>query len=79
MRGVLVDHHDSFAWNLAHLFGAATGTLPEVVQSDALDVAALVAGRPDLVLLGPGPGFHVVRFGHDGAGRLIGGHRSGAP
>ena len=56
MKVVLIDHHDSFAWNLAHLFGAAIGALPDVVQSDSLDIAALVASRPDLVLLGPGPG-----------------------
>ena len=56
MRIVLVDHHDSFTWNLAHLFGALLGGLPEVVESDALDVGALAAVPPDLVLLGPGPG-----------------------
>lgn len=56
MRIVLVDHHDSFTWNLAHLFGAQVGRLPEVVASDALDVGALAAAPPDLALLGPGPG-----------------------
>src|SRR5205823_3983091 len=40
----------------AHGFGALTGVLPEVVQSDELDVARVAASRPDLVLFGPGPG-----------------------
>lgn len=56
MRIVLIDHRDSFTWNLAHLFGQQVGALPEVVESDALDVAALSAAPPDLLLLGPGPG-----------------------
>ncbi len=56
MRIVLVDHLDSFTFNLAHQFGALTGVLPEVVQSATLDVAGLVAAPPDLVVLGPGPG-----------------------
>lgn len=56
MKIVLIDHHDSFAWNLAHLFGAASGELPEVVQSEALEVARLLEERPELVVLGPGPG-----------------------
>jgi anthranilate synthase/aminodeoxychorismate synthase-like glutamine amidotransferase len=55
-RVLLVDHHDSFTWNLAHGLGEEVGELPEVVQSDALDVARVVAAPPDLVVLGPGPG-----------------------
>ena len=30
---LLVDHQDSFTWNLAHAFGACTGALPRVVES----------------------------------------------
>lgn len=56
MRVVLIDHHDSFTWNLAHQFGERLGALPEVVRCDALDPAALAARPPDLVLLSPGPG-----------------------
>jgi anthranilate synthase component 2 len=56
MRIVLVDHRDSFAWNLVHLFGGVVGRAPEVVQSAALDVARLLRAAPDLLLLGPGPG-----------------------
>ncbi len=56
MRIVLVDHHDSFAWNLVHLFGVVVGRAPEVVQSAELDVAAVLRDPPELLLIGPGPG-----------------------
>ena len=35
---VVVDHHDSYTWNLVHLVAAVTGALPTVVQHD--EVAA---------------------------------------
>jgi len=56
VRIVLVDHHDSFAWNLVHLFGGIVGRAPDVVQSAGLDVAALLRRPPELLLIGPGPG-----------------------
>ena len=31
---VVVDHHDSYTWNLVHLVAAVTGVLPVVVQHD---------------------------------------------
>jgi len=51
---VVVDHHDSYTWNLVHLIASVTGVLPAVVQADA-------AGRDDLasrdfIVLSPGPG-----------------------
>ncbi len=56
MKIVLVDHDDSFTWNVAHLFGELAGERPIVVQSRDLDPRALLAAAPDLLLLGPGPG-----------------------
>jgi anthranilate synthase component 2 len=53
---LLVDHQDSFTWNLAHAFGACTGELPRVVDSRKLDSRELAAKPPGLVVLGPGPG-----------------------
>ena len=31
---VVVDHHDSYTWNLVHLVASVTGVLPTVVQHD---------------------------------------------
>ena len=33
-RIVVVDHHDSYTWNLVHLIAGVTGALPTVVQHD---------------------------------------------
>ena len=49
---VVVDHHDSYTWNLVHLIAGVTGVLPHVVQHDQ---------QPELsgfshVVLSPGPG-----------------------
>jgi anthranilate synthase/aminodeoxychorismate synthase-like glutamine amidotransferase len=53
-RVVVVDHHDSYTWNLVHLLAAVTGTLPEVVQHDATTPAHVLSF--DRVVLSPGPG-----------------------
>lgn len=53
-RVVVVDHHDSYVWNLVHLVAAATGVLPDVVQHDATTAAHVLAY--DRVVLSPGPG-----------------------
>ena len=67
---LVVDHHDSYTYNLVHLIAGVTGTLPDVVQHD--DPAA-VAGWHDgytHVVLSPGPG--TVHDEHDFAlGRAI--------
>ena len=31
---VVVDHYDSYTWNLVHLVASVTGVLPTVVQHD---------------------------------------------
>ena len=51
---VVVDHHDSYTWNLVHLVAAVTGVLPTVVQHDETTLDALL--RHTHVLLSPGPG-----------------------
>jgi anthranilate synthase/aminodeoxychorismate synthase-like glutamine amidotransferase len=51
---VVVDHHDSYTWNLVHLVAAVTGSLPEVVQHDAATAAHVLSF--DRVVLSPGPG-----------------------
>ncbi|WP_248579322.1 aminodeoxychorismate/anthranilate synthase component II [Nocardioides sp. InS609-2] len=51
---VVVDHHDSYTWNLVHLVAGVTGRLPDVVQHDETTVQAL-SGFTHIVL-SPGPG-----------------------
>lgn len=53
-RVVVVDHHDSYTWNLVHLVATVTGVLPEVVQHDAITAAHVLSF--DRVVLSPGPG-----------------------
>ena len=54
LRVVVVDHHDSYTWNLVHLVAAVTGALPTVVQHDEVTAAAVLAHTH--VVLSPGPG-----------------------
>lgn len=51
---VVVDHHDSYTWNLVHLMAGVTGVLPRVVQHD--EVAPDEVLRHSHVVLSPGPG-----------------------
>ena len=51
---VVVDHHDSYTWNLVHLVAGVTGVLPTVVQHDEVSAAEVLAHSH--VLLSPGPG-----------------------
>jgi anthranilate synthase component II len=52
---LVVDHYDSYTWNLVHLIAAVTGTLPEVVEHDTAGVLEL-ASRSTHLVLSPGPG-----------------------
>ncbi|HET6167566.1 MAG TPA: aminodeoxychorismate/anthranilate synthase component II [Marmoricola sp.] len=54
-RVLVVDHHDSYTWNLVHLVAAVTGVLPDVVEHDEPGVLERAAGCTHLVL-SPGPG-----------------------
>jgi anthranilate synthase/aminodeoxychorismate synthase-like glutamine amidotransferase len=58
-RVLVVDHYDSYTWNLVHLVAAVSGELPEVVEHDAPGVLTL-AGRATHVVLSPGPGHPAV-------------------
>jgi anthranilate synthase component 2 len=53
-RVVVVDHYDSYTWNLVHLIASVTGELPAVVEHDQVAVEEL-AGFTHVVL-SPGPG-----------------------
>jgi anthranilate synthase component 2/para-aminobenzoate synthetase len=52
---LVVDHHDSYTWNLVHLVAAVTGDLPDVVEHDQPGVLEAARGYSHLVL-SPGPG-----------------------
>jgi anthranilate synthase/aminodeoxychorismate synthase-like glutamine amidotransferase len=51
---VVVDHYDSYTWNLVHLVAEVTGALPSVVEHDAVTPADLTGFTH--VVLSPGPG-----------------------
>ncbi len=62
---VVVDHHDSYTWNLVHLLAAVTGVLPTVVQHDEVTADDVLA---------PQPRRHLARTGTSrGPRRLLGG------
>ena len=52
---LVVDHYDSFTYNLVQLI-ESLGRSTTVVKSDAKPAAELVAMKPDAVVLSPGPG-----------------------
>ena len=52
---LVVDHYDSFTYNLVQLI-EGLGFDTEVVKSDAEPADALVARKPTAVVLSPGPG-----------------------
>jgi anthranilate synthase/aminodeoxychorismate synthase-like glutamine amidotransferase len=52
---LVVDHYDSFVYNLVQLV-ESLGFTTEVVRSDAEPAGRLVSRRPDAVILSPGPG-----------------------
>jgi anthranilate synthase component 2 len=51
----LIDNYDSFTFNLAHYLGAL-GAEVSVWRNDEISVADVLAGRPDAIVLSPGPG-----------------------
>ncbi len=55
---IVVDHHDSYTWNLVHLVARVTGVLPRVVQHDEVEPDDVL--RHSHVVLSPGPGHPAV-------------------
>ena len=51
-RVLVVDHYDSYTWNLVHLVASVTGELPRVVEHDQ----DFDWGDASHVVLSPGPG-----------------------
>lgn len=56
-RVLVVDHHDSYTWNLVHLVAAVTGAVPDVIEHDEPGLLGRIAGAPYThLVLSPGPG-----------------------
>lgn len=69
-RVLVIDHYDSYTYNLVHLIAAVSGTLPEVVQHDDPDAETYWRKGFSHVVLSPGPG--TVNDPHDfGMGRQV--------
>ncbi len=51
---LLIDNYDSFTYNLVHYLGEL-GANVVVRRNDALDVQAVMAMRPEVIVLSPGP------------------------
>jgi anthranilate synthase/aminodeoxychorismate synthase-like glutamine amidotransferase len=51
---LLVDHYDSFTWNLVQAFGTL-GASVEVVRHDRIDPGTAEILKPDRIVLSPGP------------------------
>jgi anthranilate synthase/aminodeoxychorismate synthase-like glutamine amidotransferase len=54
MRVLVIDNYDSFTYNLVQYLGEL-GAEVDVVRNDAAAVAELLEGRPDRVVISPGP------------------------
>jgi para-aminobenzoate synthetase len=56
MRVLLVDNHDSYTYNLAHLVARVLGDTPLVLTNDDPRLTAFDASSVDAVVVSPGPG-----------------------
>ena len=51
---VLIDNYDSFTFNLVHYLGSLGADIV-VHRNDKISAAAVIASRPDAIVLSPGP------------------------
>jgi anthranilate synthase/aminodeoxychorismate synthase-like glutamine amidotransferase len=52
---LVIDNYDSFTYNLVQYLGEL-GAEPKVVRNDTIDVEAILALRPERIVISPGPG-----------------------
>ena len=80
---VVVDHHDSYTWNLVHLVARVTGVLPAVVQHDEVDARRGARPLPRGAVARPGTpgvpadfavGREVLLAAHAAGARRLPGH-----
>jgi anthranilate synthase component 2 len=55
MKITLLDNYDSFTYNLVHYL-SELGAQVNVVRNDAVTADALIAEKPDAIVISPGPG-----------------------
>ncbi len=68
---LVVDHHDSYTWNLVHLIAGVTGALPDVVEHDEPGLLGRIAAAAySHLVLSPGPG-HPADAGDFALGRGV--------
>jgi para-aminobenzoate synthetase len=56
MKTLVIDHYDSFTFNLVHLLAEVNGEVPLVVAHDKVSWADIAQFRFDNIVLSPGPG-----------------------
>ena len=56
MKLIIIDNYDSFTFNLFQLLQPLVDEEIEVYRNDEIDFAAICAGKPDRVVMSPGPG-----------------------
>ncbi|SED11420.1 Glutamine amidotransferase class-I [Streptomyces melanosporofaciens] len=61
LRTLLVDHHDSYTYNLFHLLTEVNGEEPEVLLHDAPECADIDLTAFDNIVLSPAPGIRPIR------------------
>lgn len=52
---LVIDNYDSFTYNVVQELGKL-GAEPTVVRNDQIDVTAVIASKPEAIILSPGPG-----------------------
>src|SRR5271167_1815227 len=80
-RVALIDNYDSFTFNLVHYLGEL-GADVTVWRNDQIGVEETLAGRPDAIVLSPGPctpNEAGVCLGHQAIGQAFGGDVVRAP
>ncbi len=55
MKIILLDNYDSFTYNLVHYIGEL-GADVVTIRNDVITVPELLAGKPDGIVISPGPG-----------------------
>ena len=56
MNVLLIDNYDSFTYNLAHLIGHVTKTMPTIIKNDEWDYQQILSNQFSHIILSPGPG-----------------------
>lgn len=55
LRWVMIDNYDSFTYNLVQLFGRLGVPQMQVVRNDAISLEGLIALKPQVLIISPGP------------------------